>query len=174
MSRLAACVARFEALEAELNTLDAAAGDGDHGTTILKGLRAAEAAERAGEAPDVAFRKAAGGASGGLFAAVIGALLRIDAGEPPGAALGAAARRIAMLGQAKPGDKTMLDALLPAAEALSLADAAAAAEAGRQATAAMEARRGRARHVEGAGRGHVDPGAASVAELLRVWTEGEA
>ena len=77
-----------------------------------------------------------------------------------------AARRIAMLGQARAGDRTMLDALLPAAQAADLGAAAEAARGGAAATAGMSARRGRARYVEGAGLGHVDAGARSVAEIL--------
>lgn len=164
--------ARFEVLEHELNTLDAATGDGDHGATMLKGLRAAAAA--AHDAPDIAFRKAAGGASGSLFAQVIGALVKIEQGGPVGEALSHAAERITMLGQAKAGDKTMLDALLPAAACATLAEAASAASAGRDATQTMAAKRGRAKYVEGAGVGHIDAGATSVAELLRIYAEAAA
>ena len=143
-ARLARAVTRFAEIEADLNALDAATGDGDHGATMLKGLRAAAEAT---EAPEKAFRKAAGGASGALFAQLIAALLKIDGGAPVGATLKDAAERIAMLGQAKAGDKTMLDALLPAAEANTLAEAARAADAGRAATAELDAKRGRARYV---------------------------
>ena len=129
--RLARAVTRFAEIEADLNALDAATGDGDHGATMLKGLRAAAEAK---EAPEKAFRKAAGGASGALFAQLIAALLKIDGGAPVGAALKDAAERIALLGQAKAGDKTMLDALLSAAEADTLAEAARAADTGRDAT----------------------------------------
>lgn len=163
-------VVRFEGLEAQLNALDAATGDGDHGSTILKGLRATVGAE----APEKAFRRAAGGASGSLFAVVIGALGKAGAGADLGASLGDAAAKISVLGQAKAGDKTMLDALLPAAEAEGAAAAAAAAAAGRDATQAMAAKRGRAKYVEGAGVGHVDAGATSVAEILAAYAEGRA
>ncbi|MFT6271671.1 MAG: dihydroxyacetone kinase-like protein [Dinoroseobacter sp.] len=166
--------ARFEVLEHELNTLDAATGDGDHGATMLKGLRAAAAAAAAHDAPDIAFRKAAGGASGSLFAQVIGALVKVEQGGPVGEALSHAAERITMLGQAKAGDKTMLDALLPAAACATLAEAARAASAGRDATQTMAAKRGRAKYVEGAGVGHIDAGATSVAELLRIYAEAAA
>ena len=67
---------------------------------------------------------------------------------------------------ARAGDKTMLDALIPAARAT---DARGAARAGAEATRAMAARRGRARHVEGAGVGHLDAGAVSVAEILELY-----
>jgi dihydroxyacetone kinase-like protein len=173
MSRatLHGAVARFEALELELNRLDAATGDGDHGTTMLKGLRAA--AEAGADAPGVAFRKAAGGASGMLFAAVIEALGQIEAeGAGVDEALGKAVKKIGMLGQAKAGDKTMLDALIPAAACTSLTAAVQAAEAGRDATREMAAKRGRAKYVEGAGVGHVDAGATTVAALLALYAEG--
>ena len=51
--RLARAVTRFAEIEADLNALDAATGDGDHGATMLKGLRAAAEAK---EAPEKAFR----------------------------------------------------------------------------------------------------------------------
>ena len=161
---------RFAELEDELNALDAAAGDGDHGATILRGLRAAAAADADAD-PVAAFRTAAGGASGSLFAQVLSAVLAISSGEGPGPALGAAAKRIGVLGQAKPGDRTMLDALIPASKAPDLASAATAAADGAAATAGMAAKRGRARYVEGAGAGHVDAGARSVAEILAVLVE---
>jgi dihydroxyacetone kinase-like protein len=86
--------------------------------------------------------------------------------------------RVQDLGQVAAGDKSMVDALAPAVAALEagqgLAAAAAAARAGREATRAMAARRGRARHVEGAGRGHLDPGAVSVHLLLAVLAEERA
>jgi dihydroxyacetone kinase-like protein len=153
-------VQRFAALEDDLNRLDAATGDGDHGTTILKGLRAAAAAP---DAPGLAFRNAAGGASGTIFSYVIDALP-----GPLPEALAKAVTRITRIGGAKAGDKTMLDALIPASLAADPATAAQAARTGAEAPRAMEARRGRARHVEGKGVGHLDPGAVSVAEILDV------
>lgn len=158
-------VTRFEGLEKQLNTLDAATGDGDHGTTILKGLRAAAAAE---DNPGKAFRKSAGGASGSLFGFVIGALNSVASENVPiDTALSGAAERIGQMGQAKAGDKTMLDALLPAAAAgTDPRTVALAARQGAEATREMPARRGRAKYVEGAGVGHLDPGAMSVAEIL--------
>lgn len=168
MTLLAALLARFTALEADLNALDAAAGDGDHGSTILRGLRAAAGAAVGADDPVVAFRTATGGASGSLFAHVLAALIAHQGGEALGPALARAAQRIGAVGQAKPGDRTMLDALIPASRAADAAGAARAAAEGAAATADMTARRGRARHVEGAGMGHVDAGARSVAEMLAV------
>lgn len=173
-SFLTELVDRFTPLEAALNKLDAATGDGDHGTTMLRGLRAA--ATEDGPAAK-SFRMAAGGASGSLFGVLIGAIEGVHSqaglGEIGlGEALGKAADRIAQMGLAKLGDKTMLDALIPAASA-ALADpdaastaAAQAAQTGVAATKDMIAKRGRAKYVEGGGAGHIDAGATSVAEIL--------
>jgi hypothetical protein len=89
-------------------------------------------------------------------------------------ALARAATRIGAIGQAKPGDRTMLDALIPASQAPDAITAAKAARAGAEATRSMPARRGRAKHVEGAGLGHIDAGAMSVAEMLAVVAQGDA
>ena len=125
-----------------------------------------------------------GGASGPLFATIFLELGKAfaEASAPPAesfaSGLERAARQIQRLGRAAPGDKTLLDALLPAAEAarnatesLDRAQAAAAeaARAGAEASAGMEARRGRARFIEGSGVGHPDPGAVSVALILESW-----
>lgn len=169
MTLIARLVARFTVLEDELNALDAVAGDGDHGATMLRGLKAAELAAD----PVTAFRTAAGGASGSLFAQVLAALVAYEGGEVLPVALARAATRIGAVGQAKPGDRTMLDALIPASLAKDPTGAAQAAWRGAEATRAMPARRGRAKHVEGAGLGHVDAGARSVAEMLVV-VAGEA
>ncbi|MGQ0564210.1 MAG: DAK2 domain-containing protein [Gemmobacter sp.] len=167
MTLVGRLAARFAALEAELNALDAVAGDGDHGSTIYRGLRAAaDAAD-----PVAAFRTATGGASGSLFAQVLSALLAHRDGTPLPDVLAWAASRISAIGGAKPGDRTMLDALIPASLAADAAAAARAAREGAEATRAMPARKGRARHVEGAGLGHVDAGARSVAEMLAVLAE---
>lgn len=169
MTLVARLVTRFSALEDELNGLDAVAGDGDHGSTMLRGLRAAAT----GSDPVVAFRTSAGGASGSLFAQVLAALLAHQDGTPLPEALARAAARIGAVGQARPGDRTMLDALIPASLQVDATAAAQAARIGAEATRTMPARRGRAKHVEGAGLGHMDAGARSVAEMLTV-LEGEA
>ena len=167
---------RFRELEQPLNALDAATGDGDHGAAMRRGLEAAAAADAGAAAK--AFRGAAGGASGTLFGALVGGLEAALAGEKDlPSALAHAAGQISKLGMAKRGDKTMLDALIPAAEAAAKAaddvpcgdSAQAAAQAARQgaeATVEMTARRGRARYVENGGIGHGDAGARSVAEIL--------
>lgn len=169
---------RFTGLEAELNKLDAATGDGDHGTTVLKGLTAAADAPQGQVGKS--FRTAAGGASGSLFGLVLGGIETCLAEDGDLAtALDEAATKVNRLGQAVAGDKTMLDALIPAAQgaagAESLADAARraadSARAGAEATTPMRAKRGRARYVENAGEGHPDAGARSIAEILGALAE---
>lgn len=113
----ASLLEQFTARKDELNALDAAVGDGDHGTTMLRGLT------RAGEVADGdrarAFMRASGGASGTLFGLL---LLAIERHLVDGADLGAQVRiargRICELGQVKVGDKSMIDALGPAADIL--------------------------------------------------------
>lgn len=168
----------FAEQEASLNALDQAVGDGDHGSTMLRGLDAAAAASAA---YGKAFARAAGGASGTLFGAVFDQLEAVldDAnanGATLAAALKSAADRVALMGQAKPGDKSMLDPIasvvsgLADAPGLSLSDAAALAvtlaHEGAEATTAMVGRRGRVRYVAGGGVGHLDPGARSVVLVL--------
>jgi len=171
-----ALLTHFEGLEQELNKLDAATGDGDHGTTIVKGLRAIVAdqsdAPVAPVAPAKKFRRAAGGASGSLFAQIIGAFDQILQQENDlSTSLQNAADRIAQLGQAVAGDKTMLDALIPAAKAQTIETVVSAAMQGADSTIDMTARRGRARYVENGGVGHKDAGATSVAEMLSVFSQ---
>ena len=161
----------FEAERDTLNRLDAAIGDGDHGTTMLRGLQAARTAPEGARAK--AFMRHSGGASGTLFGLVLHELEKHLDGNGLGLALGLsrAADRVRELGEVEVGDKTMIDALMPAVTTLdrggSAADAAKAAAEGRDATTAMAARSGRARYVENAGVGQVDPGATSVHLILQ-------
>jgi len=158
---------------ARLNALDAAVGDGDHGSTMLRGLtRAADAG--AGKRAR-AFMRASGGASGTLFGLI---LLGIEAHLEDGASLhgelAKACERIRDLGEVAVGDKSMVDALAPAVDALENGDldaAIAAAGAGRDATRDLVARRGRSQYVENGGKGHLDPGAVSVVIFLTVLAE---
>ena len=174
----------------ELGELDAVAGDGDHGIGMLRGLTAAvEASAGADEATGVrellqtagdAWSEVAGGTSGALWGAAL-AQLGASLGSPDeftasdvADAVSAARARIAELGGADLGDKTMLDAVAPYAETLTdrvraadlrsaLTDAAAAARAAAEATAPMTPRRGRARPLAERSIGHPDPGATSFA-----------
>lgn len=179
--------------ESELGKLDAAAGDGDHGAGMVRGMQAAvEAArDRGGSAGGVlvragtAFSGAAGGASGALYGAWITAIGQSLEGEDE---LDAAALRRALqsslavlgrLGKAEPGDKTMIDTLNPfvrsfgeaAAEGVSPREAwrraLPAAEKGADSTAGMISTRGRASKLGERSRGHKDPGAVSMLYVLR-------
>jgi dihydroxyacetone kinase phosphoprotein-dependent L subunit len=192
-------VARIVAERAHLTELDAAIGDGDHGINLHRGFGALEARLAAG---DVAIDEpgpllvlagrtitgTVGGASGALYGR---ALLRAGAAVeawPRGsvvtsalvaAALRAAVDGVAALGRSRPGEKTMLDALLPAVVALegagaagvdlagALLRAADAAEAGARGTRPLLATKGRASYLGERSIGHLDPGAVSSALLLR-------
>jgi dihydroxyacetone kinase-like protein len=170
--------------EAErLTALDSPIGDADHGTNLQRGFRAAMAALEK-EAPDTPgailvltgrqLISTVGGASGPLY----GTLLRRtgkalgDAAEVGEQQLAEALRTgvdaVMTLGGAAPGDKTMIDALVPAVDALrdSFAAARAAAEEGALATTPLQARKGRASYLGERSIGHQDPGATSAALLI--------
>ncbi|WP_413797804.1 dihydroxyacetone kinase subunit DhaL [Streptomyces iranensis] len=176
---------------ARLTDLDSAIGDADHGTNMQRGFAAvAEALEKEppgspGATLILAGRQLiskVGGASGPLY----GTLLR-RAGKALGDAeritpqqladaLRAGVDAVAQLGGAAPGDKTMLDALLPAVEALgagtgSFAAAGEAAEKGALATVPMLARKGRASYLGERSVGHQDPGATSSALIIGALAE---
>lgn len=188
---LALALERIATQEEELGWLDAAAGDGDHGATMVRGLRAAvAAAERAsGGAGQVlaeagaAFADAAGGASGALVGALLATTGR-TLGEGPydtsamTAALQAGLKMVMRLGKAQPGDKTLIDALQPFIDALAAqppdqplaaawAAALPAAQQGAEATASMVAKRGRSSKLGERSLGHPDPGAVSLTLLLQ-------
>ncbi|HEX8581001.1 MAG TPA: dihydroxyacetone kinase subunit DhaL [Acidimicrobiales bacterium] len=173
-----------------LTQLDAAIGDADHGANLDRGMTAAVAALEATPSDDPAavlktvattLIKTVGGASGPLYGTFfLRAAGALDGGD--GAALARAVRAglggVAARGKAEAGDKTMLDALGPACDALDEALAAgkplgealnAAAEAaarGRDATEPLVARKGRASYLGERSAGHVDPGAASATLLV--------
>ena len=175
-----------------LTQLDAAIGDGDHGTNMDRGFTAVTAAlaDQDGAAPGKLLITAGktlistvGGASGPLWGQALRRAGRSlgDAASFDAAAwadaLDAAIAGVVDLGAAAPGDKTMVDALSPAAAALRAAvgapdrealDAAAtAAEEGAKATVPMKARKGRASYLGERSIGHPDPGATSAALILR-------
>ena len=175
--------------EAErLTALDSPIGDADHGSNLQRGFRAVTAALEK-EAPDtpggvltLAGRQlisTVGGASGPLY----GTLLRrtgkalgdtAEVGEGQLAeALRAGVDAVMTLGGAAPGDKTMIDALVPAVDALGggFAAARAAAEQGALATTPLQARKGRASYLGERSIGHQDPGATSSALLIAALAE---
>jgi phosphoenolpyruvate---glycerone phosphotransferase subunit DhaL len=177
-----------------LDELDAALGDGDHGSNLARGLHAALAASDAREHDDVADLFAVigielvavtGGASGTHYGTFLlrfgmgaGAVVELDA-VSLGRALRSGLEGVVARGTAEQGDKTMVDALLPALAAYdeavlggldvaaAAAAAAAAAQRGSAATAAMRATTGLAAQRSDAGVGHIDPGAESSALLVR-------
>lgn len=175
--------------EAEhLTALDSAIGDADHGTNMQRGMTAVTAAlaEEAPDTPGAVLMLAAkqliskvGGASGPLY----GTLLRRtgktlgDAAEVSEAELAQALRAgvdaVMALGGAAPGDKTMIDALVPAVDALGDGFAAArtAAAQGAEATTPLQARKGRASYLGERSIGHQDPGATSSALLIAALAE---
>jgi triose/dihydroxyacetone kinase / FAD-AMP lyase (cyclizing) len=170
------------AKQTELDALDAKVGDGDTGTTfataaraILAGLDRLPFADPPALCAALADRlsRVMGGSSGilmAIFAAAAGARV----GDPPDwpAALQEGVRRVQEYGGAKRGDRTMLDALVPAVAALEagegLTAAAKAAAEGAERTASMtKARVGRSSYVrEDALRGVPDPGAIAVAAMF--------
>ena len=190
-------IRRFAAAIAEnkeyLPELDSAIGDADHGINMDRGFQAVLPKLEAlpGEDIGVAFRSVGstlistvGGASGPLYGTLFLQLGVATAGRTSiGLAewltgLEAAVVAMQRLGKAELGDKTMLDALIPACHALSRAlsdgvnsskalDATvAAAEEGMRATIPLVARKGRASYLGERSAGHQDPGATSVTLLL--------
>ncbi|MFJ6699002.1 dihydroxyacetone kinase subunit DhaL [Streptomyces sp. NPDC091272] len=178
-----------------LTELDSAIGDADHGSNLRRGFAAVatvlekEPPSTPGGVLSLAGRQlisTVGGASGPLY----GTLLRRtgkalgEAQEVSVAELAQALRAgvdaVAKLGGAAAGDKTMLDALLPAVAVLEersssgvpspaevFAAARDAAESGALATVPLQARKGRASYLGARSVGHQDPGATSAALLLR-------
>lgn len=181
------------ATEAELTALDQRAGDGDFGTNLATGVRAAglrldRADESAGPAEvfsamGAAFLDEIGGTSGPLFGLLFQALSRAAADSGPqltaaalaeGTAQGLAAIR--RVGEASPGDKTLIDALDPAAAALratgtaptatALVTAADSAWRGVRETASLSARMGRASYLGERATDIPDPGAVGIALIF--------
>jgi dihydroxyacetone kinase-like protein len=205
--RLAA--SRIHDQAAELTALDQAIGDGDHGINMDRGFTAIVALLDSGpaEGDDARAQAAArlrtagrtlistvGGAAGPLYGtALVRAGGAVAAGEPEAtdaavllASLDAAIGGIQGLGKSTAGEKTMLDALMPAAaagraelatgadvDAITAAMAEAGA-AGAVATIPMLATKGRASYLGERSIGHQDPGATSSALLLRALADAVA
>jgi len=180
-----------------LTELDSAIGDADHGSNMDRGMRAvvgrldgpSAGADAGGvgallKLVGMTLVSTVGGAAGPLYGTFFLQMGK-DAGEAPelspaqwAAALEAGVKGVRMRGKAELDDKTMVDALAPAAEALSaaasglsLADAlkraAEAAEQGMKATIPLVARKGRASYLGERSAGHQDPGATSSWLLMR-------
>ena len=177
-----------------LSALDGVIGDGDHGVTMDIGWQAVLRALDGAPADDTitetcarsakAFLDAVGASSGPLYASAFGTAgkavadrLNLD-GPAMAAWITGMLTGILDRGGANPGDKTMIDAWLPAAEAAKAAAASGAdaravmraaaggALAGARATEQMESRRGRSRKLGARSVGHIDPGAASAHVML--------
>ena len=193
---LAAALDEVRASEQKLGQLDAVAGDGDHGSAMVRGLGAAVTASDATrgrtadllEAAGQAFADRGAGTSGMLWGVMLAAaatsLRSVTDDEsitPPDVA--AAVRRaldeIGRVGGAVPGERTLVDALAPFARTLASevddgtdlrtawARAAGQAQQGADATAEMLARRGRARPLAERALGTPDPGAESLARCVQ-------
>lgn len=197
LARLTAWVRDFARVVGEnahyLTDLDAAIGDGDHGINMARGMTAVIAALDESAPADIAelcqqvgiaLVKSVGGASGPLYgtfflrmASALGPVGTVDA-HGFANALRAGVAGVVQRGHAEAGDKTMVDALAPALDALDAAlvsgsgiaaalhDATVAAETGRDATQSMVARKGRASYLGQRSVGHLDPGAASAVMLI--------
>ncbi|WP_306142093.1 dihydroxyacetone kinase subunit DhaK [Roseibium sp. MMSF_3412] len=168
------------AAEDDLNALDAKSGDGDTGSTLATAARALVTAldrmpladlTQLYRAIGVELSQTMGGSSGVLLAIFFAAAGDASSsGSDSIGALKAGLDRVMQVGGAKPGDRTMIDAMMPALNALENGIDAAAREArqGADATSRItRARAGRASYVsEAALSGHNDPGAEAVARLL--------
>jgi ATP-dependent dihydroxyacetone kinase len=175
------------ASEAELNALDAKSGDGDTGSTLATAARAlVKAMDRLPladltqlyRAIGLELSQTMGGSSGVLLAIFFAAAGDASAsGSTATAALKSGLDRIQQVGGARPGHRTMIDALLPALEALpkGLVAAARAARQGANVTATItRAKAGRASYISAAQlAGHNDPGAEAVARLFEGLTSTE-
>jgi dihydroxyacetone kinase-like protein len=177
-----------------LTELDSAIGDADHGTNMDRGFTAVKA-EMAGPASSdigsilqktaTVLIRSVGGAAGPLYGtfflragAVCVGKTEMGAAEVV-AMFQAGIEGVQQRGKAVAGDKTMMDALLPALEAMRkgidaggslteiLDEGAAAAESGMLATVPMQARKGRASYLGARSVGHQDPGAMSSFLLVR-------
>ena len=179
----------------ELVKLDTAIGDGDHGTNMDRGMRKAVEKLDEVEGEDIGallksvgmtLVSSVGGAAGPLYGTLFLQMGTASAGRDAldlagwTSALQAGVKGVQARGKAEPGDKTMVDALLPALAALraaaddgaGLGDAlrrsAEAAAEGMRATVPLEARKGRASYLGPRSVGHQDPGATSSHMLLDV------
>ncbi len=182
----------------QLNALDSTVGDGDHGVNFSSALsKAAAAVQAAGDRSaaqvfaDVAetLGSEMGGAAGVIFGAffsgaseALAGVVQLDAAAYA-RLLESGLAEVQRWGKAVVGDKTLVDALAPAVQAAQRCanagddlaacaeQAAVAAADGAAATAALEARKGRARFLGARSVGHADAGATSLALVLRAWAE---
>jgi phosphoenolpyruvate---glycerone phosphotransferase subunit DhaL len=181
-----------------LTELDSAIGDADHGINMNRGMQAVLGKLDAGEAADIGallktvgmtLISTVGGAGGPLYGTLFlqmgtSAAGKSDlSGDDWADALAAGVAGVQRRGKAELGDKTMIDALVPAVEAVrsALADgstedealrrSAEAARDGMTATIPLVARKGRASYLGERSADHQDPGATSSWLLLRTAAE---
>ena len=178
----------------ELTRLDTAIGDADHGTNMARGMRAAVERVDALEGDDIgaalkavgmALVSKVGGAAGPLYGTLFLQMGNATGGRSEldlagwSEALDAGLKGVVARGKAEPEDKTMVDALTPAVQALeraendgadlsaALARSAGAAHEGMEKTVPLVARKGRASYLGERSAGHQDPGATSSYLLLQ-------
>ena len=181
-----------------LTELDAAIGDADHGANMDRGFQAVmgKIDQMADKDIGTIFKTmgmtllaTVGGAAGPLYGTLFIQMGNVLAGKMELslddwiAALDAAVKGVQNRGKAEPGDKTMVDALIPAEDALkrasergesfgeALDDSATAAEEGMKATVPLVARKGRASYLGERSAGHQDPGATSTHLILEAARE---
>jgi dihydroxyacetone kinase-like protein len=191
--RLEAACDAVVANQDRLTKADQAIGDGDHGVGMARGFKAARealATKPAATPADLfkivgmAIMGKSGGASGAVFGTFFMAMAKGAAGDVLDAAGYAAALReglqaVQARGGAKPGDKTMIDGLVPAIAGAesgadigdALAKAAAGSVEGAEATAGMVATTGKAKALGERSRGHMDPGAITLSIVLGALAE---
>ena len=180
-----------------LSKLDSATGDGDHGTTMLRSVKAVEDVINGNsdeKLKDLLYKigwgimSADGGSTGPLLGSFFMGMSEgvnegseLDSSAVAGMII-AGAEKMHKQSRAQVGDKTMMDALLPAVDALKAADksgpvqeilkqAAKAASDGSEATKDMKAKFGRARNLGDRVLGHEDPGSVSISLIFQGFYE---
>jgi len=194
-----AFAAEVETNKEQLTQLDAAVGDGDHGINMQRGMSAVLGkVDATGEEQDIGallktvgmtLVSTVGGAGGPLYGTLFMQMGTTVSGKAElgpddwAAALEAAVAGVQARGKAEPGDKTMIDALIPGRDALkaalaegatfedALRQSAEAAEQGMRDTVPLVARKGRASYLGERSAGHQDPGATSSHLLLEAAAE---
>jgi dihydroxyacetone kinase phosphoprotein-dependent L subunit len=179
--------------EQELCKLDSFIGDGDHGVTISRGFSAVKAKldgmgetgignqlTQVGDTLSETMGGAIGPIIGGIFTAMGEAAAGVDALGTAKAAemLHKGLEEVMMIGSAKPGDRTLVDALAPAVDSMesdaktdiplgiALEHAAAAAKLGAENTKNMIAKKGRAKFLQEKSLGYQDAGATSMSYIF--------
>lgn len=190
---------RIEENHEALSRLDAATGDGDHGVTMKRTAEAMLQSIESHSGDAIAelleqlgwnVMSVDGGSTSPLFGSFFmgmgegAAGCRTLEGPALASAFEAGLAKLRVQTQAKPGDKTLLDALVPAVEAMRraadagatademFAQAADAAQKGSESTAQMQARFGRARNLGARTVGHIDPGSQSIALMFAGFRDG--